>query len=181
MAVIKRFLAVSIFAFTLTACGGGGSSGSQTRTILPMLQQVMQKPEKKPEQKPKQPVIPQQPQKNTIPQFNLRTALTLSETSRLRLALPLHYDHGYRAALYQAKPFFGFGFIAQWAASKNLVLGLHLHDALQFSGEIDEQPCHDGFRRAFQCGSGLPWTDAAPLLKNQEIAASGKINLNWRF
>lgn len=70
MAVIKRFLVVSICAFTLTACGGGGggSSGSQTRTILPMLQQMMQKPEKKPEQKPKQPVIPQQPQKNTIPQ-----------------------------------------------------------------------------------------------------------------
>ena len=115
------------------------------------------------------------------PQFNLRMALTLSETSRLRLALPLHYDHGYRATLYEAEPYLGFGFIAQWAASKNLVFGLHLHDALQLGGGIDEQPCHDGFRRAFHCGSGLPWTDAAPLLKNQEIAASGKINLNWRF
>ena len=68
MAVIKRFLTVSICAFTLAACGGGSGGGSQARTISPIHQQMMHKPEKKPEQKPKQPVIPQQPQKNTISQ-----------------------------------------------------------------------------------------------------------------
>ena len=30
-------------------------------------------------------------------------------------------------------------------------------------------------------GSGLSWADGVPLLKNQEIETSGKINLNWRF
>lgn len=115
------------------------------------------------------------------PQFNLRTAFTLKETQRLRLALPLNYDHGYRATLYNAEPFFGLGFIAQWAAAENIVLGFHLHDALQLGGDITERPCHDGFRRAFHCGTGLPWSDAARLLDGQEVEASGKININWRF
>lgn len=115
------------------------------------------------------------------PQFNLRAAIALKETPRLRLSMPLHYDHGYRAALYEATPYIGIGFIGQWAARDNVVLGLHIHDGLQAGGDITERPCHDGFRRAFHCGTGLPWSDAAPLLDDQEIKASGRITLNWRF
>lgn len=115
------------------------------------------------------------------PQFNLRTAYTVKETPRLRLSLPLHYDQGYRADLYEATPYLGLGFIGQWAAGENLVLGLHIHDGLQSGGKITEHPCHDGFQRAFHCGTGLPWTDAEDLLRERQIEPSGKITLNWRF
>lgn len=114
-------------------------------------------------------------------QFNMRTAFTISETSRLRLTVPLHYDHGYDATLYEATPYLGLGFIGQWAASDNLQLGLHVHDGLQSGGKITERPCHDGFSRAFHCGTGLPWTDAQALLTDRQIEPFGKITLHWRF
>lgn len=115
------------------------------------------------------------------PQLNIRTAFTISKSSRLRFAVPMHYDHGYRAALYQATPYFGIGFIGQWAVRDNLVLGFHMHDGLQSGGDIIERPCHDDLERAFHCGSGLPWSDAQTLLQDRQIYPSGKITLHLRF
>lgn len=115
------------------------------------------------------------------PQFNLRTSFMVKETPRWRLSLPLHYDHGYRAALYKADPYLGSGVILQWRPRKRLVLGLHVHDALQWGGKVLERPCHDGFERAFHCGTGLPWTDAAPHLKQRAVTPSAKLTIDWRF
>jgi hypothetical protein len=115
------------------------------------------------------------------PQFNMRTAVKLHETPRLRLTLPLQIDHGYKADLYRARPYLGLGLVAQWAASERLVLGLHLHDALQIGGEVRESPCHDSFRRQFHCGTGLPWSDAGPHLRQNNVATFGQLSVNWRF
>lgn len=58
---------------------------------------------------------------------------------------------------------------------------LHVHDALQWGGKVLERPCHDGFRRAFHCGTGLPWTDAAPHLKQRAVTPLAKLTIDWRF
>lgn len=115
------------------------------------------------------------------PEFNVQAAIKLHETSRLRLTLPIQIDNGYKADLYRARPYFGLGLVAQWATNERLVMGFHLHDALKIGGEVNESPCHDGFRRAFHCGTGLPWSDAGPHLKQSNVATFGKLSLNWRF
>lgn len=109
------------------------------------------------------------------------TALTIKESRRLRLAVPLHYDNGYDAALYQATPYLGLGLEAQWAPSERMVLGLHLHDALQFGGDVSEQPCRDGLQRPFHCGTGLPWTDATSHLRQSNVSTFGQVTVNWRL
>lgn len=115
------------------------------------------------------------------PQFNMRTAYTFKETDRLRLSVPLHYDNGYKAALYEAAPFIGGGLIGQWRYRKNLILGMQLHDVLQLGGKLRERPCHDGFERAFHCGTGLPWSDAGPYLNRDNTPASVRFTVDWRF
>lgn len=115
------------------------------------------------------------------PQFNVQAAIKLRETPRLRLSLPVQMDNGYAADLYRARPYLGLGLVAQWAATERLVLGFHLHDALQIGGTVRESPCHDGFRRQFHCGTGLPWSDAGPHLRQSNVATFGELRLNWRF
>lgn len=51
----------------------------------------------------------------------------------------------------------------------------------QLGGKVRERPCHDGFRRAFHCGTGLPWTDAAPHLKQRAVTPLAKLTIDWRF
>lgn len=114
-------------------------------------------------------------------QFNVQAAIKLHEGPRLRIALPLHMDNGYRADLYQAEPYFGGGLIVQWAKNERVTWGLHIHDALQIGGGVRESPCHDGFRRQFHCGTGLPWSDAGPHLRQSNVVPFGALRLNWRF
>lgn len=115
------------------------------------------------------------------PQFNVQAAIKWLETPRLHLSLPVQIDNGYEADLYRAKPYIGLGLVAQWAATDRLVLGFHLHDALQIGGAVRESPCHDGFRRRFHCGTGLPWSDAGAYLRHSNVATFGELRLNWRF
>lgn len=115
------------------------------------------------------------------PQFNTKLGIKLYDTGTLRLSLPLHYDNGYRAALYDAEPFLGGGLIGRWHYRENLTLGFALHDVVQVGGRLQESPCYDGFRRAFHCGTGLPWTDAKPYLQRDNTPAFFKLSLDWRF
>ncbi len=115
------------------------------------------------------------------PEINARIGVLAHESARLKVHLPIHFDNGYQADLYEAQPYLGLGVITQWAATDTLVLGFHLHDALQIGGKVRETPCHDSFRRDFHCGTGLPWTDATPFLKRRNVAHFGQFTLNWRF
>jgi len=115
------------------------------------------------------------------PQINAKLAILAHEDARWRLTVPLHFDNGYQADLYQAQPFFGLGLVTQWAASERVVLGFHLHDALKLGGKVSEQPCHDGFRRRFHCGTGLPWTDAGAHLRHSNVSTLAKLTLDWQF
>ena len=115
------------------------------------------------------------------PQFNAKLGVTLYHSSKLRLTLPLHHDNGYAAALYDAEPFLGGGLIGQWHYRENLTLGFALHDVLQLGGKLRERPCYDGFRRAFHCGTGRPWTDAGPYMQRDNTPAFLKLSLDWRF
>lgn len=119
--------------------------------------------------------------RGTQPEFNMRAGLKLLETHRLRFSMPLHYDNGIRAPLYRARPYLGLGLVTQWAKTERLVFGFHLHDALKLGGQVEERPCHDGFHRAFHCGTGLPWTDAGPHLRQSNVATYGQFTVNWRF
>jgi len=119
--------------------------------------------------------------RSKTPQFNLTTAVELHETPRLRLSLPVQIDNGYRADLYRAQAYLGLGLVAQWAASDRIVLGCHLHDALQFGGDVSEQPCRDGFQGNFHCGTGLPWSDAQPYLRSSRVETLNRLTLHWRF
>ena len=114
-------------------------------------------------------------------QFNVQAAIRLHEGPRLRIALPVQMDNGYRADLYQAEPYLGGGLIVQWAATEQLSVSFHLYDALQIGGDVRESPCHDGFRRQFHCGTGLPWSDAGPHLRQSNVVPFGALRLNWRF
>jgi hypothetical protein len=78
-------------------------------------------------------------------------------------------------------PYMDGGLIVQWAATRGLTLGLHLHDALQAGGKVTERPCYDGFERQFHCGTGLPWTDAQAHLRDRLVTPLTKLSVNWRF
>ena len=115
------------------------------------------------------------------PQFNAKLALRLFESNRLRVSLPLHFDNGFKADLYEARAYAGAGLTAQWRKSDKLIFGFQLHDALKLGGDVTERPCRDGFRRAFHCGTGLPWSDATPYLRDSNISTYGEFNLRWQF
>lgn len=115
------------------------------------------------------------------PQFNAKTALRLFENKSLRLTMPLHFDNGFKADLYKARAYAGAGVTAQWRKTDRLILGFQLHDALKLGGRVTESPCHDKFRRAFHCGTGLPWRDATPHLRDRNVSTYGEFNVRWRF
>ncbi|MDG1007265.1 MAG: hypothetical protein P8P44_03505 [Alphaproteobacteria bacterium] len=70
---------------------------------------------------------------------------------------------------------------ALWRATNRLIIGLHVQDALKIGGDVTETPCHDGFRRSFHCGTGLPWRDARPYLRQSNVATYGTLSLRLRF
>jgi len=115
------------------------------------------------------------------PQMNMRLGMRPHESKHLRLALPMHFDNGYQAELYNVQPFFGLGLTAIWAKSERITLSFQLHDPVKTGGKVTESPCYDGLRRSFHCGTGLPWSDAQSYLRESTATASGQFNLQWRF
>jgi hypothetical protein len=115
------------------------------------------------------------------PQLNMRLGIRLFESAKLRLALPVHFDNGFEAILYEAEPFFGTGITALWVANDRLAVSFQLHDALQIGGKVKETPCRDGLLRSFHCGTGLPWTDAQERLRKNLATPSAQLSLQWRF
>ena len=73
--------------------------------------------------------------------------------------LPISVDAGYEAKLYQASPFLSVGFGAAMSLDTGAMVSLRLDNALRMGGDIREQPCYDGFRRQYHCGTGLAWLD----------------------
>ncbi|MGB1464048.1 MAG: hypothetical protein ACPG8C_04620 [Parvibaculales bacterium] len=53
----------------------------------------------------------------------------------------------------------GLGFGAAISLAPQTMLSLRLDNALRMGGDIREQPCYDGFRRQYHCGTGLAWLD----------------------
>jgi hypothetical protein len=114
-------------------------------------------------------------------QINAKLGWLAHESANWTVTVPMHFDNGYRAALYRARPFLGLGLVTQWATSQRMVVGLHLQDALKLGGKVSERACYDGFRRRFHCGTGLPWTDAGQYLRQSNVSTLVKFTLNWTF
>lgn len=47
-------------------------------------------------------------------------------------------------------------------------------------GHLDDFQDRD-IDRQFHCGTGLPWSDAAPHLRRSNVATFGQLTVNWRF
>jgi len=73
--------------------------------------------------------------------------------------LPIAFDAGYEAKLYQAAPLLSIGFGAAITLAPQSMLSLRIDNALRLGGTISEQPCYDGFRRQYHCGTGMAWVD----------------------
>jgi len=73
--------------------------------------------------------------------------------------LPIALDAGYQARLYQAAPHVSLGFGAAIAVAPQAMVSLRVDNVLRLGGTIKEQPCYDGFRRQYHCGTGLAWVD----------------------
>ena len=115
------------------------------------------------------------------PELNIKMGLNILSGKTWQISVPLHADMGYRADLYEATPYIGFGLSGRWQKSDQVQVGFRLDDALQWGGDVQERACHDGFRRAFHCGTGLPWSDAGPHLRRRHVSTYGQVNLLLRF
>jgi hypothetical protein len=85
------------------------------------------------------------------------------QQNRVTWLMPIALDGGYEARLYQAKPLFSFGLGAAIALSGDAMVSLRAENLMRLGGTISEQPCYDGFRRQYHCGTGLAWTDYSRL------------------
>jgi len=98
------------------------------------------------------------------PNFSLR-AIFKKTTNRPRSnrpvtwLLPIAIDAGYEAKLYQAAPLLSIGFGAAITLAPQSMLSMRIDNAVRLGGDIREQPCYDGFRRQYHCGTGLAWLD----------------------
>lgn len=86
--------------------------------------------------------------------------------------LPISLDGGYQARLYQAEPLLSVGFGAAVTLAPQTMVSLRVDNALRLGGAVNEQPCYDGFRRQYHCGTGLAWRDYAQLDEDRRNAFS---------
>jgi len=88
-----------------------------------------------------------------------KTALSNRANPQVTWLLPIAFDAGYEAKLYQAAPLLSIGFGAAITLAPQSMLSLRIDNALRLGGTISEQPCYDGFRRQYHCGTGMAWVD----------------------
>lgn len=93
------------------------------------------------------------------PTFSARAIFTKTGGKQINWLLPIAMDGGYQARLYQAEPLLSLGFGAAIALAPKTMISLRVDNVLLVGGKISEQPCYDGFRRQYHCGTGLAWTD----------------------
>ena len=88
-----------------------------------------------------------------------KTALSTRANRQVTWLLPIAVDAGYEAKLYQAAPLLSIGFGAAITLAPQSMLSMRIDNALRLGGTISEQPCYDGFRRQYHCGTGMAWID----------------------
>lgn len=91
--------------------------------------------------------------------LSAKIILARPQQNRITWLMPIALDAGYEARLYQAKPLFGLGLGAAIALSGDAMVSLRAENLMRLGGTISEQPCYDGFRRQYHCGTGLAWLD----------------------
>jgi len=99
---------------------------------------------------------------STRPQFSASGLLALPSQgapNKVTWLLPVSVDAGYSADLYQARPHLSLGFGAAIRLGRQTMASLRVDNMLVVGGQVSEQPCFDGFRRRYHCGSGLAWTE----------------------
>lgn len=116
--------------------------------------------------------------------FSAKLVLAKKTDRRLTWLLPLAADAGYQARLYQAEPLFALGGGAVLRLAGHSMVSLRIDNILRLGGALSEQPCYDGFRRQYHCGTGLAWRDyqASDIDRRGRFAVPQiKVKLTHRF
>lgn len=116
--------------------------------------------------------------------FSAKAVLTRRGSAHVTWLLPIAADAGYQARLYQAEPLLSLGTGAAIRFARHAMLSIRLDNLVRLGGDVSEQPCYDGFRRQYHCGTGVAWRD----YQNSDIDRRGsygtpavKIKLTHRF
>ena len=96
------------------------------------------------------------PQREEFSAFGI---VALDPHKKVSWLVPLAVDAGYDAKLFQAEPLAAIGFGAAVRTGPYSVVSLRADNLLVAGGRVSEQPCYDGFRRRYHCGTGTAWTD----------------------
>lgn len=113
--------------------------------------------------------------------INLKAGIEIFRNANLKISLPVHFDNGYKADLYEAERFLGFGVSVYYAPRKNLFLSFNMVDIVQFGGQTKERPCYDDFRREFHCGTGYAWTDMKHNLDQHHVQTNIQARVLYLF
>lgn len=116
--------------------------------------------------------------------FSAKTVLAQSGKGAVTWLLPLAADAGYEARLYHADPLLSLGGGAAVQLARHSMVSFRIDNIVRLGGRVSEQPCYDGFRRQYHCGTGLAWTDyrQSDLDRRGSYATPAvKIKLTHRF
>lgn len=94
----------------------------------------------------------------TKPLFSATGVLALDADKPISWLVPLAVDAGYEARLYQAEPLAAIGFGTALRFGRTTAVSFRVDNLLVVGGKISEQPCYDGYRRRYHCGTGAAWT-----------------------
>ena len=114
-------------------------------------------------------------------ELNLRTGLNIYDSQYVAIDLPIHYDNGYKADLYNTSRYIGLGLSMRFTDGKKWAGVLHMLNLIQAGGKVDERPCYDSFRRQFHCGTGHAWQDVKNNVNGRQIDPSFSLTLIRRF
>lgn len=103
--------------------------------------------------------------------FSMKTVLAKDTAKAVTWILPIAVDAGYKARLYQADPLLTLGGGAALQVARHSMVSFRIDNILRLGGTVSEQPCYDGFRRQYHCGTGLAWRD----YENSDIDRRGSL------
>lgn len=98
--------------------------------------------------------------RNEREHLNLKASVLQKISNRVLWMHGFTFDNGYKSALFEMTPEFGYHPSLIFVPNKSTTLSIHLFGFFRTGGVSGERPCVDGFDREFHCGTGLPWSDS---------------------